>query len=153
MTTQYETYILHAGKLRPHKHTEYIIHIASPRKRWLRERDTIFVYTYIVCLVLISDIFYDIKLHLHTGFTANCFTCRILPHVYLATDRLFLMYHSYVTLASKTEHCGGSVLMQRGAVTGRNTFAFTAAFALGYRKGFRKLVTFAENHHIEQSTE
>jgi len=43
--------------------------------------------------------------------------------------------------------------MQRGAVTGRNTFAFTAAFALGYRKGFRKLVTFAENHHTEWGTE
>ena len=47
----------------------------------------------------------------------------------------------------------GSPLMQRGAVTGRNTFAFTAAFALGYRKVFRKLSTFAETHHTERSTE
>jgi hypothetical protein len=32
---------------------QYIIRIARPRQRWLRERATILVYTYTVCLVLI----------------------------------------------------------------------------------------------------
>jgi hypothetical protein len=62
----------------------------------------------------------------------------------------------FICHSCKTENCGGeggSVLMQRGAVTGRNTLAFTAAFALGYRKGFRKFVTFAENHHTKRSTD
>ena len=33
-------------------HSEYVILIASPRQRWLRERATILRYMYIACLVI-----------------------------------------------------------------------------------------------------
>jgi hypothetical protein len=32
-------------------HSEYVILIAIPLQKWLHERDSIFLYTYIVCFV------------------------------------------------------------------------------------------------------
>jgi quinol-cytochrome oxidoreductase complex cytochrome b subunit len=34
------------------KHSEYVILIAFPRQKWLRERASMLRYTYITCLVL-----------------------------------------------------------------------------------------------------
>ena len=38
-------------KARMQTHSEYVIHIAFPRQKWLRERASMLHYTYFTCLV------------------------------------------------------------------------------------------------------
>jgi len=94
---------LHDGKLRPHKHThpEYIIHIASPRQRLLRERATMFVYMYIVYLV------YAGKLRPHKHTHPEYIIHIASPRQRWLRERatmLVYMYIVYLVYAGKLSH-------------------------------------------------
>jgi hypothetical protein len=67
-------------------HSEYVIPIAFPRQKWLRERASILPYTYIACLIL-SQALAALSLHLLLCVWNEMCSCVV--SVYLTTAQFF----------------------------------------------------------------